>query len=236
MHRVHGVVAAREQRAGWEARWGDEEPARIGATGVSASTSTAAAGTQADAHPAYAGEKIWRLVLFVRFWSPLSLCGTGIPIEAVFFKGEESTRKEHLPGYGHLRRLVLSGLREDSALFRSGLTRQLVHVFSAVYIHPMSALELPTVCLPTHRGCLCWFLPFPARAQRPGWETRWGSEEPARMASATTSTATAVASSSAGSVKGEAATALADSHPAYVGEKGRKRGLMVWRTNGVGSG
>ncbi|CAM9517491.1 unnamed protein product, partial [Hapterophycus canaliculatus] len=54
---THPAYTAREQRPGWEARWGDEEPARIEGEGVSVS---ATAGAQTNAHPAYAGEEISR--------------------------------------------------------------------------------------------------------------------------------------------------------------------------------
>lgn len=51
-----------------------------------------------------------------------------------------------------------------------------------------------------------------ARAQRPGWEARWGSEEPARVAATPTTSAVASEAGAPG------ATAPADAHPSYLGE------------------
>lgn len=44
------LPVARLNRPGWEARWGDEEPARAGGA-----VSVSAPGVQGDVHPAYAG-------------------------------------------------------------------------------------------------------------------------------------------------------------------------------------
>lgn len=56
---------------------------------------------------------------------------------------------------------------------------------------------------------ICLSFVAPARAQRPGWEARWGSEEPARMSSATAT------SGSVAPVQ-TAAVIPADAHPAYT--------------------
>lgn len=55
-----------------------------------------------------------------------------------------------------------------------------------------------------------------ARIQRPGWEARWGSEEPARMAAASNLAGAEFEGDKETHIG--SAPASADTHPAYSGE------------------
>ncbi|CAM9462001.1 unnamed protein product, partial [Ectocarpus sp. 13 AM-2016] len=63
---------------------------------------------------------------------------------------------------------------------------------------------------------------YAARAQRPGWEARWGSEEPARMIAATSSAGAPAASGKTASPDAE------DLHPAYASRSGRPGWEARW--------
>lgn len=85
-------------------------------------------------------------------------------------------------------------------------------------------LNHPSLC--TYRSL---FHPViaPARSQRPGWEARWGSEEPARVAS-TTAASTSSAQAAGAPAAQASSVVLADAHPAYAARLGRPGWEARW--------
>lgn len=87
----------------------------------------------------------------------------------------------------------------------------------------------PPCCIMYHDSVCVWVSLIPlfiaARSQRPGWEARWGGEEPARMAATATATSTSTSPSAAAPTT---ATTLADTHPAYAARSKRPGWEARW--------
>ncbi|CAM9392735.1 unnamed protein product [Scytosiphon promiscuus] len=180
----HPAYAAREQRPGWEVRWGNEEAERAGGggRGVSASIS-AAAGAQADVHPAYAARS-------------------------------QRSGWEARWGSEEPARMVAATISSAVAPTSAGAE-------ATVQVQG-EALTTPADAHPA----------YAARVRRPGWEARWGTEEPARMATTATSTpdeaATLSSQAESSAAAAAAVAAPADAHPAYAARAQRPGWEARW--------
>ncbi|CAM9421348.1 unnamed protein product [Ectocarpus sp. 4 AP-2014] len=179
---VHPAYAARAQRPGWEGRWGTEEPARKTMAAASASASAEVAppaqgkaATPADVHPAYAAR-------------------TQRPGWEERWGAEEPARKT----------MTVAGAGSTSA-----------------------SAEVATQALGTPAAPADVHPAYAARTQRPGWEERWGSEEPARMTAAT-ATPTSTRPAASAQSQSTAASPSADVHPAYAARAHRPGWEARW--------
>ncbi|CBN78743.1 expressed unknown protein [Ectocarpus siliculosus] len=228
---VHPAYAARAQRPGWEERWGMEEPARK--TMAAASTSASAevvpqaqgkAAAPADVHPAYAArtqrpgwEERWGAEEPARKTMTVAGAGsTSAPAEvATQALGTPAAPADVHPAYA--ARTQRPGWEErwgsEEPARMTAATATPTPPGPAASAQAQSTAASPPADV--HPA-------YAARAQRPGWEARWGSEEPARMIAAT---------STAGAPTASGKTALPDaedSHPAYAARSGRPGWEARW--------
>ncbi|CAN0527483.1 unnamed protein product, partial [Ectocarpus sp. 12 AP-2014] len=240
---VHPAYAARARRPGWEERWGTEEPARksMAAPSTSASAEVAPqaqgkAAAPADVHPAYAGkpgggartqrpgwEERWGAEEPTR--KTMTVAGTG----ATSASAEVATQALSTPAALADVHPAYAGKPEGGARTqRPGWEERWGSEEPARMTADMATPTPPGPAASAQAQSTAASPPadvhpaYAARAQRPGWEARWGSEEPARMIAATSSAGAPAASGKTASPDAE------DLHPAYAARSGRPGWEARW--------
>ncbi|CAM9787744.1 unnamed protein product [Ectocarpus sp. 6 AP-2014] len=220
----HPSYAARSARPGWEARWGEEEPARaspaVTAADVSSMESRAAAASAPGGgavHPAYAAraqrpgwEERWGMEEPAR--KAMTAASTSASAEvAPQAQGKAAAPADVHPAYaGKLRPGWEErwGAEEPARETMTVAGADSTSAPAEVATQALGTRAAPADVHPAYAG-------KPEGGGRPGWEERWGSEEPARMTAAT-ATPTPPAPAASAQAQSTAASPPADAHPAYA--------------------
>ncbi|CAM9414207.1 unnamed protein product [Ectocarpus fasciculatus] len=221
---VHPAYAARAQRPGWEERWGGEEVARAEGDAVAA-----AAGNLGDVHPAYAAraqrpgwEERWGAEEPTRKTVTMAASTSASAEVATQAQGKAAAPADVHPAYA--ARTQRPGWEER---WGAEEPARKTMATAAAAASTSASTEVATQALGTAAAPADVHPAYAARTQRPGWEERWGSEEPARISSAT-ATPTSPGPAASAQAQSTAASPPADVHPAYAARAQRPGWEARW--------